>query len=104
MDDQWNHKMFNEATVNFESLAMEAFRHQYASNPVYRSYADAVNKNSGLVKTPAAIPFLPIRFFKTHAVKTGSFETEHIFESSGTTGSVNSRHYIHDISLYEASF
>jgi hypothetical protein len=50
------------------------------------------------------IPFLPIRFFKSHEVKTTSFESEIFFESSGTTGTINSRHFIKDISLYEESF
>ena len=104
MQDQWNHKMFNQAAGNFDSLALEAFRYQYADNPVYRQYADALNRNPGSVATTEQIPFLPISFFKTHAIKSGSFETQHIFESSGTTGSINSRHFIRDIRLYEESF
>lgn len=56
------------------------------------------------IKKVEQIPFLPIRFFKTHAVKTGSFEPAMIFESSGTTGSVNSCHLVKDLSLYEESF
>jgi len=50
------------------------------------------------------IPFLPIRFFKTHKVITTEFEAEVVFESSGTTQTINSKHYIKDTSLYEKSF
>lgn len=50
------------------------------------------------------IPFLPIRFFKSHDVKTTSFEPDIIFESSGTTGGPNSRHLVKNLSLYTKSF
>jgi hypothetical protein len=56
------------------------------------------------VKKVAKIPFLPIRFFKSHQVVSGLWETEKIFESSGTTGSINSRHYIKSLNLYRSSF
>jgi hypothetical protein len=46
------------------------------------------------------IPFLPISFFKTHLLQTGSFIPEVVFESSGTTGSINSRHGIHSMQYY----
>ncbi len=51
-----------------------------------------------------AIPFLPISFFKTHEIKSGVFEPEIIFESSGTTGENTSKHFVKKWSLYEESF
>jgi hypothetical protein len=51
-----------------------------------------------------AIPFLPISFFKSHTVSTGSFEPEQVFESSGTTQTTNSKHLVKDINLYRKSF
>lgn len=50
------------------------------------------------------IPFLPISFFKTHEVVTGTFQPEIIFESSGTTGENTSRHFLKSIDLYKKSF
>lgn len=50
------------------------------------------------------IPFLPIRFFKSMAVKTTEFEPENIFESSGTTGENTSRHYVKSNAVYRESF
>jgi hypothetical protein len=50
------------------------------------------------------IPFLPIQFFKSQVIKTTNFEPEVIFESSGTSGSINSKHFIKDVSLYVKSF
>jgi hypothetical protein len=50
------------------------------------------------------IPFLPISFFKTQEVVCGRFEPQAVFESSGTTQTTNSRHFVKDISLYKKSF
>jgi hypothetical protein len=47
---------------------------------------------------------LPIRFFKTAEIKTTLFEPQAVFESSGTTQTVNSRHYVKDINIYRRSF
>jgi len=104
MHDQWNHKMFNATEEKFNELALQAFTYQYRQNEVYKSYVDALGINVAAISTAEQIPFLPIRFFKTHSITTGTFEASLIFESSGTTGSVNSRHYIKDPALYEESF
>ena len=48
------------------------------------------------LKELSQIPFLPVSFFKTHRV-TGNFDPEIIFESSGTTGTVNSNHLVKDL-------
>lgn len=50
------------------------------------------------------IPFLPIRFFKSVAVKTTEFDPENIFESSGTSGENTSRHYVKNNAVYKKSF
>jgi hypothetical protein len=50
------------------------------------------------------IPFLPVSFFKTHEVRTGEFVPEVVFESSGTTGMVTSRHLVREVGLYRQSF
>ena len=50
------------------------------------------------------IPFLPIQIFKTHRVQTTDFEPVHDFQSSGTTQTINSHHFIKDMELYRQSF
>ncbi len=102
--DQWNHKVFGVKEQDINGLALEIFRFQHENNPVYRAYTDALNLNPASVTTLKQIPFLPIRFFKSHAVKTGAFEPAIVFESSGTTGMTTSRHLVKDLSLYEGSF
>jgi phenylacetate-coenzyme A ligase PaaK-like adenylate-forming protein len=104
MPEQWNHKIFSVKEQDFERLALEIFHFQYAHNPVYKSYTDAIGTDMNAVQTVAQVPFLPVRFFKSHTIKTGDFEPQAIFESSGTTGSINSRHFVKDIDLYKESF
>ncbi|MEM8999343.1 MAG: acyl transferase [Bacteroidota bacterium] len=89
---------------DFESLALRLFQFQYRHNKVYHSFCNHLNIDSISVKKHGDIPFLPISFFKSHRVTTTDENTPFIFESSGTTGSVTSKHFITDISLYEKSF
>lgn len=104
LTSQWNHKVFGVSKRDFSSLALEVFRFQYENNPVYKAYTDALHINASKVSEIKQVPFLPIRLFKSHAVKTTQFEPKIIFESSGTTGMINSRHPVKDLHLYEESF
>lgn len=104
MTDEWNHKIFNGKKDSFNALAMEVFDFQHRQNEVYRAYADALGVTPGTVQHIDQIPFLPIRFFKSHEVKTTEFEPELVFESSGTTGMINSRHLVKSAALYNESF
>lgn len=97
-------RIFAAPASDFSALALETFRFQYEKNTVYRRYCDAIHTDPEQVQQPEQIPFLPISFFKTHQVTTTTFEPEAVFESSGTTTSVNSRHFIKDLSLYRKSF
>jgi hypothetical protein len=104
MQEQWNHKIFGIQKVGFENLALEVFRFQYKNNGVYRAYVQALAINPELISSIEQIPFLPVQFFKTHEIKTTEFDPEIVFESSGTTGTINSRHFIKNVSLYEECF
>ncbi len=88
----------------FERLALQTFKYQYEHVSVYRNFSNALNKTPASVKKIAAIPFMPVAFFKTHSVLDASKTTEAIFTSSGTTGAVKSKHYVVDLGLYEMSF
>ena len=104
MEREWNDKISRMEPAGFLPLALELFRYQHAHNPLYRQYCDLLQVDPAFVKDMHQIPFLPIRFFKTHAVQTGSFSPGLVFESSGTTGMVNSRHLMPDGWMYEQSF
>jgi hypothetical protein len=88
----------------FNAAAIEIFRYQYASNPVYRQFVDTLSININTILVPEQIPFLPVSFFKTHRIVTGNNAEQVVFESSGTTATVPSKHFVADFSLYEESF
>ena len=85
-------------------MALKVFRYQHENNKVYRDFCDFLKVNSQEVKSLQQIPFLPIQFFKSHEVVSNTNRPEQIFTSSGTTGMVNSRHLVTDVSLYEESY
>ncbi|NOT50155.1 MAG: acyl transferase [Chitinophagaceae bacterium] len=101
---QWNDKVFGIKEESIEPLALEIFRFQAENNPVYRDFLQALKVDPSGIDDITRIPFLPVRFFKSHQIKTTLFEPQAVFESSGTTGSINSKHYVKDLSLYEESF
>lgn len=104
MNCEWHDKIFLVQENSFEQLALAIFHFQYDANTVYKSYVDALGIKPGVINKIEKIPFLPISFFKTDKIKTGKFNAEEIFESSGTTQSLNSRHHIKSVSIYSESF
>lgn len=96
--------IFDVQEQNFEHLAVRIFQFQCAQNPLYHDYCKTLQVSVESVEHIRQIPFLPIQFFKSKKITTTQFEPEMVFESSGTTGSVNSKHIIKDIELYEESF
>jgi hypothetical protein len=97
-------KVLEVTAGNFNETALHVFRYQHASNSLYRQYCDLLSINAAAVQNITDIPFLPISFFKTHPIKTGNWDKEELlFESSGTTATVNSRHLVKDAGLYTQS-
>jgi hypothetical protein len=86
---------------NFEKKAIELFEFQRKANPIYAVYCQSIQKNE--VDQLADIPFLPISFFKTHKVSCLLDSDLSYFESSGTSGQVNAKHYYKVLSLYHQS-
>ena len=97
-------ELFSLSETGFLTRALELFRFQYAENALYRQYTQTLGIDPGPVRTLEAIPFLPVSFFKTHTVQTTDFQPGAVFESSGTTGMVSSRHAVKDLDLYRRSF
>ncbi len=79
---------------------LELFRYQAKHTAIYARYLDLLEINPQKVNSPEEIPFLPIRFFKTHRVYNASCPPEHVFTSSATTGTVPSRHYVDSLDRY----
>ena len=88
----------------FEKIALKVFHLQYDTNLVYHEFCNLLNKNKNNVKSVDEIPFLPIQFFKSHAILSTTEAVQQTFTSSGTTGMQTSKHHVTDISWYEMSY
>jgi hypothetical protein len=104
MRAEFKYRIFELPPADFPAAALSLFRHQYRHNPLYQAYVKARGIDPDSVQDICRIPFLPIQFFKTHAVRTGEFMPELIFESSRTTGMIPSRHLVREPGLYRKSF
>ena len=89
---------------DFSEVALAVFKHQFQNNRVYRSFCDLINVHPSDVLKVTDIPFLPIQFFKSRKVVASKDETQQVFTSSGTTGSLTSKHFVTDINLYKESY
>ncbi len=89
---------------NFQDIALNVFRYQYHHNTIYRQYTDALGVIPDSVKELVQIPFFPVSFYKSHIIVTQELDTYPlVFESSGTTGEMPSRHYVQDAEVYKIS-
>jgi len=98
-------KIFSITTeAEFERLAIETFRFQYANVDVYRTYVDLLKINPDRVQRSDQIPFLPIQFFRNKRIIAKGLAPEIEFTSSGTTGAETSRHLVAKRELYRQSY
>ena len=98
-------KIFNiQNPQNFHEVALEVFAFQYKHVKVYRQFCEALKINPKQVTILSEIPFLPIQFFKSQQIIAEGYNPETIFTSSGTTGSITSKHFVASTKLYEESF
>ena len=98
-------EIFNITTEEeFNSLALKVFQFQFENNKVYRSFCDLLYRHPSDVKTISDIPFLPIGFFKSKSILSSDEDVKTVFTSSGTTGSVTSKHMVTDVSVYKNSY
>lgn len=99
------HKVFNiNSSQKFKEVALTVFKHQFKNNKVYRSFCDLLYVHTSDVNEIKDIPFLPIQFFKSHKILSSLDEIQETFTSSGTTGSMTSKHFVTDISFYQKSY
>ncbi len=90
--------------LSFNGKALEIFLYQSHYNKVYKEWCNILNIDAGKINSLAGIPFLPVSFFKSHKIVCGEFNAEAVFESSGTTKTSNSKHFVKDVSIYKKSF
>jgi len=98
-------QIFNLNTnENFKKFALKIFQHQAINNDVYACFINKLNIDSRRVKHIEQIPYLPIQFFKTHEILSSKDQIAQTFLSSGTTGTLQSKHHVTDLKLYRSSF
>jgi hypothetical protein len=102
-NDQYD-GIFTGLPGDFKTRALDLFQYQFNGNSLYRNFAEHFHAVPETVYELNQIPFLPVSFFKTGAIKTGEFVPEIIFESSGTTGREQAHHHVKLVSLYRESF
>ena len=90
--------------TDFEETALKIFHHQYINNLVYQRFCNLLGITRSSVTSIDRIPYLPIEFFKKEKVVSTTKIPQKVFTSSGTTGSITSKHYVSDLSIYEDSF
>ncbi len=98
-------KIFSIKTESdFNDAALEVFKYQAQHCRVYGDYMQALGIRWEKIKSQGEIPFLPVEFFKTHTLLSDEKKPAVVFESSGTTGTSISRHYVADAEIYIQSF
>ena len=103
--ETWNMEDLKDlAPSNFLRTALSLMAYQASNNAVYSEWIRSMKVQLDTVECLEQIPFLPIDFFKTHAIYTGSECPSFYFESSGTTQDSVSKHCVKDLSVYEQSF
>lgn len=93
-------QLWNLPKENFLRVSRTVFQWQAKHNEVYKQW---VQLNKASAKELITIPFLPISFFKTQEVIIGPKPIT-LFESSGTTQDIVSKHWVQNTALYEQSF
>jgi hypothetical protein len=88
---------FNEACIS-------VFNQQIKNITVYKEFVEGLKVNTNTINHYRQIPFLPIQFFKSHAIISDESKSEITFTSSRTTGSVTSAHFVENVNLYEESY
>ncbi len=90
---------------SFRESAHSLFQEQARTVPVLRNFIAHLGVDPEKVKTLEEVPFLPVRFFKTHRVLREGLSAYKVFRSSGTSGAQDrAHHYIADPELYDRSW
>lgn len=96
--------IFNwKSDKDFTETALEIFRFQSSKVTAYKNFIKYLNIDPYRIKSLHDIPFMPVELFKHHKITPQGYSINLEFMSSGTTGSVNSRHFIHEPFIYNTS-
>ena len=86
---------------SFSDFSIDLFHFQFENNPVYKKYVLSLDISPDSIQGPKEIPFMPISFFKYQKIKTLDWDPDFLFESSGTSSMLPSKHFIEDNNFYK---
>ena len=84
---------------NYNDVAMSLFYYQYKNNEIFGDYVDNLVGRENIFQLTSPV-YLPIQSFKLYEIKSGAWETQDLFTSSGTTGAIVSKHHVREVSSY----
>lgn len=90
--------------TSFQEVAIQVFREQAKNVIVYREYLEAIRVDPQSINRWEDIPYLPIEFFRSKTVLKDGCKEEVVFQSSGSTAALSSKHVVADVELYKRSF
>jgi hypothetical protein len=88
---------------SFEKRAQAVFEYQFKNVALFQKYVSQSFSGSSEIPDLMQFPFLPISFFRSNAILAKNLNPSKIFESSGTTDSTNSKHFVADLNIYKKS-
>ncbi len=81
-----------------KEVILQLFRKQVSQPGIYKDFVEHLGVDIENVKGVEAIPFMPVQFFKNHSIHpSGITSFDKVFESSGTSQSTTSKHYVADL-------
>jgi hypothetical protein len=92
----------NEA--RFTDIALYLFRYHLEHNAVYSRFCKELGVKPEQITNFMDIPFLPVSLFRSERIMTVDTKDQLVFESSGTSGEMTSKHFIPYPALYEKAF
>ncbi len=96
-------KLIFDNNISFEKKTKVVFSYQHQQLSVFRKFCDHLFSDFETNNDLSSYPFLPIEFFRSHAIISEGLKAAKTFESSGTTNVNNSKHLVSDLKLYEES-
>jgi hypothetical protein len=90
-------KVLAVQNTTFDEVAHTLYQYQLAHIPSFKEYRDNLLRLNPNLIEPV---FLPIQAFKNHKLFDPSRDPSLYFESSGTTATLNAKHYILDEAWY----
>ena len=98
--EQLKRRVLAVTPESFDALALDIFRFQATENSVYRLYVNQLRIEANAINRLEDVPFLPLDFFKTQRILSGTPAVQLTFESSGTSGQTSSQHHVADPAFY----